>query len=94
MPRNPFDLKFIVVVGKGGVGKSTMSASLALAHAAAGRRVLLAMVQNLADDEVTAQDQGQRMPSTRALGQRRNATKEPARKPAQKTVRQATRKKA
>jgi len=51
-------------------------------------------VQNLADDEVTAQDQGQRMPSTRALGQRRNATKEPARKPAQKTVRQATRKKA
>lgn len=43
MPRNPFDLKFIVVVGKGGVGKSTMSASLALAHAAAGKRVLLAM---------------------------------------------------
>jgi len=43
MPRNPFDLKFIVVVGKGGVGKSTMAASLALAHAAAGKRVLLAM---------------------------------------------------
>jgi len=43
MPRNPFDLKFVVVVGKGGVGKSTMAASLALAHAAAGKRVLLAM---------------------------------------------------
>jgi len=43
MPRNPFDLKFIIVVGKGGVGKSTMAASLALAHAAAGKRVLLAM---------------------------------------------------
>lgn len=43
MPRNPFDLKFVVVVGKGGVGKSTAAASLALAHAAAGKRVLLAM---------------------------------------------------
>lgn len=43
MPRNPFDLKFVIVVGKGGVGKSTMSAALALAHAAAGKRVLLAM---------------------------------------------------
>jgi anion-transporting ArsA/GET3 family ATPase len=43
MPRNPLDLKFVVVVGKGGVGKSTVAASLALAHAAAGKRVLLAM---------------------------------------------------
>jgi DNA-binding MarR family transcriptional regulator len=58
------------------------------------RRVLLAMVQNLADDEISAQDQGQRMPSTRALGQRRNATTKLARKPAQKPVKKAARKKA
>jgi len=54
------------------------------------RRVLLAMVQNLADDEISAQDQGQRMPSTRALGQRRNAT----RKPTPKSAKKAPRKKA
>jgi DNA-binding MarR family transcriptional regulator len=35
------------------------------------RRVLLAMIQNLADDEAAALDQGQRMPSTRSLGRRR-----------------------
>lgn len=35
------------------------------------RRVLLAMIQNLADDEALALDQGQRMPSTRSLGRRR-----------------------
>ncbi|SMF75555.1 DNA-binding transcriptional regulator, MarR family [Tistlia consotensis] len=34
------------------------------------RRVLLAMIQNLAVDEAAALDQGQRMPSTRSLGRR------------------------
>lgn len=43
MAQGPFDLRFIIVVGKGGVGKSAVSAALALAHAAAGRRVLVAM---------------------------------------------------
>src|SRR5262245_28385118 len=37
------DLRFIVVVGKGGVGKTTVSAALALSLARRGRRVLLAM---------------------------------------------------
>ncbi|WP_368426141.1 MarR family winged helix-turn-helix transcriptional regulator [Tistlia sp.] len=35
------------------------------------RRVLLAMIQNLADDEAEALGQGQRVPSTRSLGRRR-----------------------
>ncbi len=35
------------------------------------RRVLLTMIQQLADDEAAALGQGQRIPSTRALGRRR-----------------------
>jgi len=41
--KSPFDLKFVFVVGKGGVGKTTVSAALALAAAAQGKRVLVAM---------------------------------------------------
>lgn len=37
------DLRFICVTGKGGVGKTTVSAALARAVAARGRRVLVAM---------------------------------------------------
>jgi anion-transporting ArsA/GET3 family ATPase len=37
------DLKFVFVVGKGGVGKSAVSAALAMAAASQGKRVLLAM---------------------------------------------------
>jgi hypothetical protein len=37
------DLRFIVVVGKGGVGKTTISAALALSLARRGRRTLIAM---------------------------------------------------
>lgn len=37
------DRKFVFVVGKGGVGKTAVSAALALAAAARGKRVLLAM---------------------------------------------------
>jgi anion-transporting ArsA/GET3 family ATPase len=37
------DLRFITVVGKGGVGKSAVSAALALSLARQGRRVLIAM---------------------------------------------------
>jgi anion-transporting ArsA/GET3 family ATPase len=37
------DLRFIVVVGKGGVGKSATSAALAISLARQGRRVLIAM---------------------------------------------------
>lgn len=40
---HPLGLRFIVVVGKGGVGKSAVSAALALALAARGRRTLVAM---------------------------------------------------
>lgn len=36
-------LRFIIVVGKGGVGKTSASAALAMALAARGRRVLVAM---------------------------------------------------
>ncbi|MFI5300522.1 MAG: ArsA-related P-loop ATPase, partial [Polyangiales bacterium] len=36
------DLRFICVTGKGGVGKTTVSAALARAMAARGRRVLVA----------------------------------------------------
>src|SRR5688500_12570153 len=38
-----FDLEFVFVVGKGGVGKTTVSAALALAAAKRGKRVLVAM---------------------------------------------------
>lgn len=37
------NLKFVTVVGKGGVGKTTVSAALALAAARQGKRVLIAM---------------------------------------------------
>ncbi|HKU37955.1 MAG TPA: ArsA-related P-loop ATPase [Polyangiales bacterium] len=40
---SPFDLKFVFVVGKGGVGKSTVSAALGLAAAKRGKRVLIAL---------------------------------------------------
>jgi anion-transporting ArsA/GET3 family ATPase len=40
---SPFDLKFVFVVGKGGVGKTAVSGALALAAAAQGKRVLVAM---------------------------------------------------
>lgn len=42
------------------------------------RRVLLAMIQNLADDEAAAFDLGQRIPSTRSLGRRRGDAKKGA----------------
>jgi anion-transporting ArsA/GET3 family ATPase len=42
-PPHPRDLRFVVVVGKGGVGKTSTSAALALALARSGRRVLVAM---------------------------------------------------
>lgn len=37
------DLRFVTVVGKGGVGKTTVAAALALAAAREGKRVLVAM---------------------------------------------------
>lgn len=37
------DLEFVTVIGKGGVGKTTVTAALALAAAARGKRVLIAM---------------------------------------------------
>lgn len=40
---SPFDLRFVFVVGKGGVGKTTTAAALALAAVKRGKRVLLAM---------------------------------------------------
>lgn len=40
---NLFDLDFVFVVGKGGTGKTTTSAALALAAARRGKRVLVAM---------------------------------------------------
>lgn len=39
---SPFDRRFLFVTGKGGVGKSTVTAALALALARRGRRVLVA----------------------------------------------------
>ncbi|MET0389125.1 MAG: ArsA-related P-loop ATPase [Polyangiales bacterium] len=41
--KSPLDLKFVFVVGKGGVGKTAVSGALALAAAAQGQRVLVAM---------------------------------------------------
>lgn len=41
--KSPLDLKFVFVIGKGGVGKSSVSAALALAAAKRGKRVLVAM---------------------------------------------------
>ena len=41
--KSPFDLKFVFVVGKGGVGKTAVSGALAMAAAAQGKRVLVAM---------------------------------------------------
>jgi anion-transporting ArsA/GET3 family ATPase len=41
--KSPFDLKFVFVVGKGGVGKTAVSGALALAAAAQGKRVLVCM---------------------------------------------------
>jgi anion-transporting ArsA/GET3 family ATPase len=38
-----FNLRFVTVVGKGGVGKTTASAALALAAARRGKRVLIAL---------------------------------------------------
>jgi anion-transporting ArsA/GET3 family ATPase len=38
-----FKLRFVTVVGKGGVGKTTLSAAFALAAARRGKRVLIAM---------------------------------------------------
>ena len=43
MPADPHDLRFVIVVGKGGVGKTSVSAALAISLARSGRRVLLAM---------------------------------------------------
>lgn len=48
------------------------------------RRVLLAMVHSLAEDETSALDQGQRMPSTRALGQRHKAARKSSKRSARK----------
>jgi anion-transporting ArsA/GET3 family ATPase len=43
MALHPRDLRFVVVVGKGGVGKTAVSAALGLSLARSGRRVLVAM---------------------------------------------------
>lgn len=43
MSKDLLDLDFVFVVGKGGVGKTTVSAALALAAARRGKRVLVAM---------------------------------------------------
>ncbi|MCG8556679.1 MAG: anion-transporting ATPase [Proteobacteria bacterium] len=40
---DPLHARFVVVIGKGGVGKTTVSACLALRAARAGKRVLVAM---------------------------------------------------
>jgi Anion-transporting ATPase len=43
MTKKPTELRFVIVVGKGGVGKTSVSAALALALARKQRRVLVAM---------------------------------------------------
>jgi anion-transporting ArsA/GET3 family ATPase len=45
-PRSLLDRSFILVAGKGGVGRTTVSAALAQAAAARGRRVLLAQMDS------------------------------------------------
>jgi len=42
LPRSLLDLRFVVLSGKGGVGRTTVAAALARAAAAAGKRVLIA----------------------------------------------------
>jgi anion-transporting ArsA/GET3 family ATPase len=41
--QTPLDRRFLIVTGKGGVGKTTTAACIALAAASTGRRVLVAM---------------------------------------------------
>lgn len=43
MAHGPLDRRFLVVVGKGGVGRSSVSAALALSFARRGKRVLVAL---------------------------------------------------
>lgn len=45
MAQNILDRRFIAVIGKGGTGKTTVSAALALLAASRGKRVLVAMSQ-------------------------------------------------
>ncbi len=45
MPGDLLDRRFIAVIGKGGTGKTMVSAALALRAAASGKRVLVAMAQ-------------------------------------------------
>ena len=78
LQRSFVDARLHVVTGKGGTGKTTVAAALALALAAQGRRVLLAEVEGrqgisqtfdvppLGDDEVTATG----LPRTRTLPER------------------------
>lgn len=47
-----FDRKFFFVTGKGGVGKTTVSAALARALSARGRRVLLAFTESASSAEL------------------------------------------
>ena len=41
-----FDKQLVIIAGKGGVGRTTVSAALALASAKKGRRVLLAQTKS------------------------------------------------
>jgi Mrp family chromosome partitioning ATPase len=45
-PPSLFDLRFVVVSGKGGVGRTTMAAALARAAVRAGKKVLLAQMDS------------------------------------------------
>ena len=44
MPPHLFERRIHLITGKGGVGRTTLAAAMALAHARKGRRVLLAEV--------------------------------------------------